>query len=50
MVNNSDTLYIGFTPGKNFGWGITCSYLVDELSKLTKIELVDKIEYAYHNR
>jgi glycosyltransferase involved in cell wall biosynthesis len=36
-----DTLYLGLHAGKNFGWGICSQYLIQELSGLTKVQVLE---------
>ncbi len=41
-----ETLYLGFLPGRNYGWGIAGERLISELSKKTKTFLIgDEVFY-----
>jgi glycosyltransferase involved in cell wall biosynthesis len=45
-----DTLYLGLHAGKNFGWGICSQYLIQELSTLTKIHVLEKTDSSTSTR
>jgi glycosyltransferase involved in cell wall biosynthesis len=47
--HNTDTLFLGLSAGKNFGWGICSQYLIQELSALTDVHVLSEADGSAAN-
>ena len=44
-----DTLFLGLSSGKNFGWGVCSQYLIQELSTLTRTHVLNDADGSATN-